>query len=102
VANKQKGRRVASACAPSPEQHHPRDAADIVAGPNDWGPCGGHPPRASAGFVGCSPTWPPPADDEPRHDSARLAEESAEYGSLEIAIAFAKLERRLAEGDGPR
>jgi hypothetical protein len=102
VANKQKGRRVASACAPSPEQHHPRDAANIVAGPNDWGPCGGHPPRESAGFVGCSPTWPPSAEDEPRHDSARLAEESVACGSLEAAIALADTERDLAEGDGPR
>jgi hypothetical protein len=102
VANEQKGRRVTSACAPSTEHHHPRDADAIVADPDDWGPCGGHPPRASAGFVGCSPTWPPPADDEPRYDSARLAEESAEYGSLEIALAFANLERRLAEAGGPR
>src|SRR6266511_2150959 len=102
VANKQEGRRVTSARAPSPTQHHPLDASAIVADPDDWGPCERHPARASAGFVGCSATWPPPEDSEPRCDSARLAEESAEYGSLGIAIAFATLEHRLAEGGGPR
>jgi len=50
--------------------------------------------------VGCSPTWPPPEDGEPRYASARLAEESAEVGSLEVALAFARLEFRLAEGGG--
>jgi hypothetical protein len=102
VANKQKGRRVASAVVPSPEYHHPLDAAAIVTDLDDWGPCGGHPPRASVGFVGCSPAWPPAAEDEARCESARLAEESAEYGSLEIALAFAKLARRLGEGGGFR
>ncbi len=100
MAKKQEGRSVASACAPSPKQHHPPDAAAIVADPDAWGPCDGHAPRASAGFVGCSATWPPPENGEPRFDSARLAEESAEYGSLEVALAFASLERRLAEGGG--
>jgi hypothetical protein len=96
-------RRRSASGASSPEHHSPRDAAAIVADPDDWDPCGGHPPRASAGFVGCSPTWPPPSEEgEPRCDSARLAEESAEYGSLEIVLAFAKLERRLAEGGSPR
>jgi hypothetical protein len=103
VANKRTGRRVTSASAPSPQQQHPRAAAAIVADPDDTrSPCKGHPPFASAGFVGCSPTWPPPAEGEPRYDSVRLAEESAEYGSLEVALAFARLERRLAEGGDPR
>lgn len=101
MAHKQKGRRVTSAHAPSPQQQ-PRDAVAIVADPDDWGPCDGHPPFSSAGVVGCSPTWPPPEEGEPRYASARLAEESTEYESLEIAQAFAKLERRLAEGSGPR
>ena len=35
MANKQKGRRVTSASAPSPKQHHPRDAVAIVADPDD-------------------------------------------------------------------
>jgi len=99
---KTRTRRRSASGAPSPEHHGPRDAVAIVADPNDWGPCGGHPSRASAGFVGCSPSWPPPEDGEPRYDSARLAEESAEYGSLEIALAFASLKRRLAEGGEPR
>jgi hypothetical protein len=102
VANKQEGRSVASACAPSPKQHHPPDAVAIVADPDAWDPCDGHTPQASAGFVGCSATWPPPEDDEPRCESARLAEESAEYGSLEAVAALAALERRLAERGGPR
>jgi hypothetical protein len=87
---------------PPPEQRHQPDDDTIVADPDDWGPCGGHPQRATCGFVGCSATWPPPADGEPRYASARLAEESAEYGSLEIALAFADLERRLAEGGEAR
>lgn len=47
--------------------------------PDDWAPCQGHPPCATAGFVGCSDHWPPPPDDDPPGGhSARLAEASAE------------------------
>jgi hypothetical protein len=86
----------------SVQPHRHPDDTPSIADPDDWGLCGGHPPRASAGFVGCSPTWPPPAEVEPRYACDRLAEESAEYGSLEIALAFAKLERRLAAAGGPQ
>jgi hypothetical protein len=46
--------------------------------PDDWAPCQGHPPYATAGFVGCSDHWPPPTDDPPGDHSARPAEASAE------------------------
>ncbi len=95
-------RRRSASGASSPKQHRPDDDSPSIADPHDWPPCGGHPPYASAGFVGCSPTWPPPEDGEPRYVSARLAEESAEVGSLEVALAFARLELRLAEGGGRR
>ncbi len=80
-------RRRSAGGASSPKQHRPDDDSATY---------------ASAGFVGCSPTWPPPEDGEPRYVSARLAEESAEVGSLEVALAFARLELRLAEGGGRR
>ncbi len=44
---------------------------------DDWAPCQGHPPCASAGPVGCSDHWPPPtADDPPGDHSACVAEVS--------------------------
>jgi hypothetical protein len=46
--------------------------------PDDWAPCPGHPPWATAGFVGCSDHWSPPTDDPPGDDSAHQAEVSAE------------------------
>jgi hypothetical protein len=59
-----------------PHEPHTEQALADAPDPEPWGPCPGHVPRASAGFVGCSPAWPPPAEGEPRYDSARLAEES--------------------------
>jgi hypothetical protein len=55
--------------------------------PNDWAPCQGHPSQATAGFVGCSDHWPPPADEPPGDHSARLAEAPAALGSLDAAAA---------------
>ena len=46
--------------------------------PDDWAPCQGHPPQASAGFVGCSDHWPPPDSDPPDDHGAPQAEASAE------------------------
>ncbi len=47
------------------------DTLDAAAAPDDWAPCQGHPPCATAGLVGCSDHWPP-------HDhSAEPAEASA-------------------------
>lgn len=94
-------KRRRSVSGASPENHRSGDDSPSIADPHDWGPCGGHPLRATSGFVGCSPSWPP-EDGEPRYDSTRLAEESAEFGSLEVALASAKLERRLGEGGEPR
>jgi hypothetical protein len=34
--------------------------------PDDWAPCQGHPPWATAGPVGCSDDWPPPNDGDRR------------------------------------
>jgi hypothetical protein len=72
-------------------------------GPNDWAPCHGHPPQATAGFVGCSDHWPPPPDDDPPGDhSARLAEASAKGGGLDAAAAPAPATtcriQRLSDG----
>jgi hypothetical protein len=70
-------------------------------GPDDWASCPGHPPQATAGFVGCSDRWPPPADDDPPGDhSARLAEASAAHGPPDTAVAAA-LERVPAQPVGP-
>jgi hypothetical protein len=68
--------------------HRPHDDLLLVADPDDaWGPCPGHPPWASAGFVGCSDHWPPPGDDLFDDCSARLAEAWATLGSLDAPAA---------------
>ena len=85
----QKGRRSGALSAP----HRPQDDLLLVADPDDdWAPCEGHPPYATAGFVGCSDHWPPPADDPPNDHSARLAEASAILSTLKAAPAPASLE----------
>jgi hypothetical protein len=66
----------------------PHDDLLLVADPDDdWAPCQGHPPYATAGFVGCGDHWPPPADEPTGDHSARLAEASATLGSQDAAAA---------------
>jgi len=65
--------------------------------PDDWAPCPGHPPWATAGFVGCSDHWPPPTDDPPGDHSARLAEASATPGPLDAAAAAPTASERAPE-----
>ncbi len=80
--------------------HRPHDDLLIVADPDDaWGPYPGHPPWASAGFVGCSDHWPPPAADPPGDHSARLAEASATLGSLDAAAAVVAASEDPAKQD---
>ncbi len=73
-------------------------AAD-AAGALDWpaSPCPGHPPFDSCGPALSAEPWPAPPDaeppdQEPLYGSTRLAERSAETGSLQTAIAWSDLE----------
>lgn len=80
--------------------HRPHGDLLIVADlDDDWAPCQGHPSYASAGFVGCSDHWPPPADEPPGDHSARLAEASATLGSLDAAAAVVAASEDPAKQD---
>ena len=80
--------------------HRPHDDLLIVADLDDaWAPGQGHPPYASAGFVGCSDHWSPSAAEPPGDHSARLAEASAMLGSLDAAAAVVAASEDPAKQD---